>query len=348
MKKALSLFLVLALLLCSMSTVFAATSYTVKSGDTLSKIGARYGVTYQVIAKANNILNLNRIAVGQKLLIPSKTSSATTTPATSTTKIVPAPAVDPSIKGTKLLIATTTSTNDTGLLDVLIPAFDKKYGTKTTWVSVGSGEAMEIGKRGDADILLVHSPAAEALFLKYGYGINRHDVMYNYYYVVGPKTDPAKIQGNASATEAFKLIAKANATFLSRADKSGTNSKELAIWTNATLKPSGAKDKWYLETGLGMGDLLSMANEKQGYTLVDSGTWGALSSKLSNLEIMVHGDPMLFNPYGVITVNPNYYANTNKKAADAFTGFITSTEGQKIIGNFTNKSGLKLFVPDAK
>lgn len=251
-------------------------------------------------------------------------------------------------KKSVLRIATTTSTNDTGLLDVLVPAFDKKYNTKTQWVSVGSGEAMEIGKRGDADILLVHSPAAEKQFVDEGYGVNRKDVMYNYFYIVGPKSDTAKIKGKKQAQEAFKAINSTKSTFLSRADKSGTHSKELSIWKKAELSPTGLKDKWYLETGLGMGDLLVMANEKKGYTLVDSGTWGAMKDKLPNLEIMVQGDEALFNPYGVITVNPQKYSNINVKAAKDFTDFITSKEGQEIIANYTNKNGQKLFVPNAK
>lgn len=251
-------------------------------------------------------------------------------------------------KKSVLRIATTTSTNDTGLLDVLVPAFDKKYNTKTQWVSVGSGEAMEIGKRGDADVLLVHSPAAEKQFVDEGYGVDRKDVMYNYFYIVGPKGDAAKIKGKKQAVEAFKAINNSKAIFLSRADKSGTHSKELSIWKKAELSPTGLKNKWYLETGLGMGDLLIMANEKKGYTLVDSGTWGAMKDKLSNLEIMVQGDEVLFNPYGVITINPQKYSNINVKAAKDFTDFITSKEGQQIIADYTNKYGQKLFIPNAK
>lgn len=347
MKKLASIFMTVLLTLTCFTVAFADTAYTVKSGDTLAKIGSRYGVTYQELAKSNDIKDVNTIKTGQKLLIPDKKSTATK-PAVSVINQKTSVKVDHDVKGSKLRIATTTSTNDTGLLDVLVPAFDKKYGTKTDWVSVGSGEAMEIGKRGDADVLLVHSPAAEKVFISEGNGINRKDVMYNYFVIVGPKADPAKIKGFKSATDALKAVAETKSTFFSRADKSGTNSKELSIWKAAGVAPSGAKDKWYNEAGLGMGDLLTMTNETKGYTLVDSGTWGAMKEKLGNLEVMVQGDKILFNPYGVITVNPSKYANVNSKAARAFTEFITSKEGQAIIGNYTNKNGQKLFVPDAK
>lgn len=341
MKRIVSILLTLALVLSSFSFAFADVTYTVKSGDALWKIAKTYGVSYQSIATKNKLSNANLIRVGQKLIIP--TTSVATKPTTPTT-----PTATTGIKGTVLTIATTTSTNDTGLLDVLVPAFDKKYGTKTKWLSVGSGEAMEIGKRGDADVLLVHSPAAEKQFIADGFGINRKDVMYNFYYIVGPKADPAKISGTKLAVDAFKAIYAADATFLSRADKSGTNTKELAIWKAAGVAPTGATDKWYKEAGVGMLDLLNMANETKGYTLVDSGTWGANKDKLTNLDIMVKGDSALYNPYGVIQVNPAKYANVNSKAAKAFSDFITSAEGQKIIGDFTSKAGQKLFVPDAK
>ena len=341
-RKTVSVLLTILMSLACINFAFADSTYTVKYGDTLGKIALKYGVTYQEIAKVNKIANVNRITVGQKLVIPSKTA-ATAVKQTAATKVDTT-----GIKGTKLRIATTTSTNDTGLLDVLVPAFDKKYGTKTDWVSVGSGEAIEIGKRGDADVLLVHSPAAEKTFISEGHGINRQDVMYNYFYLVGPKADPAKVKGLKSASDALKAVAQSKSTFLSRADKSGTHSKELTIWKAAGLAPTGASDKWYKEAGLGMGDLLTMANETKGYTLVDSGTWGAMKDKLPNLEIMVQGDKILFNPYGVITVNPTKHTGTNAKAAKAFTEFITSDEGQKIIGDFVNKNGQNLFIPDAK
>lgn len=348
LRKILSVLLALTLVLGSFGVAFADVNYTVKSGDTLAKIAKRYGTTYGEIAKLNNIKNPHMIRVGQKLVIPGEGQQTTPTPKPNPTPN-PTPVADyKDIKGTAMTIATTTSTNDTGLLDVLVPAFDKKYGTKTKWVSVGSGEAMEMGKRGDADVLLVHSPAAEKTFVESGFGNTRKGVMYNYFYIAGPKDDPAKIKGKESAVEAFKAIATAKAEFDSRADKSGTHTKELSIWKAAGLAPAGSTDTWYKEAGLGMLDLLNMANESKAYVLVDSGTWGASKDKLKNLDIMVQGDPVLFNPYSVITISPDKFPNLNHKASAAFSEFITSPEGQKIIGDFTSKSGQKLFVPDAK
>ncbi|MDR1560615.1 MAG: substrate-binding domain-containing protein, partial [Clostridiales bacterium] len=186
----------------------------------------------------------------------------------------------------------------------------------------------------------------EDQFIADGYGIIRKDVMYNFFYIVGPTADPAGVSGEELAKDAFAKIAAAKSTFLSRADKSGTNTKELAVWKLAEITPNAAEYKWYLETGLGMLDLLNMASEMNGYTLTDSGTWGSAMDKLTNMKIVVQGDPVLFNPYGVITVNPEKYPNLNSKAAQAFTDFITSAEGQELIGSYS-KNGQKLFVPNA-
>lgn len=246
--------------------------------------------------------------------------------------------------GSEMILATTTSTRDTGLLDVLVPEFDKKYGVTTKVVAVGTGEALEMGKQGNADVVLVHSRKAEDEFVASGYGINRKDVMYNFFFIVGPKNDPAGAAEAKSAEEAMKKIAEFKGLFVSRGDQSGTHKKELSIWEKYSLKPQG--EEWYKETGQGMGDTLTIASEMGAYTLVDSGTWYAFEDKV-NLKIVVEGDPILFNPYGVIAVNPEKYPNINHKAAAAFIEFITSEEGQKIIGDYKS-NGKQLFVPDAK
>ncbi|KUO76411.1 MAG: tungsten ABC transporter substrate-binding protein [Clostridia bacterium BRH_c25] len=244
----------------------------------------------------------------------------------------------------EMTLATTTSTRDTGLLDVLVPAFDKKYGVTTKVVAVGTGEALEMGKQGNADVLLVHARKSEDEFVESGYGINRKDVMYNFFFVVGPKDDPAGAGDAKSAEEAMKKIAESKSAFISRGDQSGTHKKELSIWEKFGLKPQG--EDWYKESGQGMGDTLTMASEMGGYTLVDSGTWYSFADKV-DLKIVVEGDQVLFNPYGVIAVNPEKYPNIHNKAAMAFIDFLTSEEGQKIIGEF-KKNGQQLFMPDAK
>lgn len=245
-----------------------------------------------------------------------------------------------------MVLATTTSTQDTGLLDILVPAFEKKTGVKVKTIAVGSGAAIDMGKKGDADVLLVHSRTAEDEFVASGFGINRKDVMYNEFFLVGHKADHAGVLATKAAVEAFKKVAADKATFISRADKSGTHSKELSIWKKAGLAPNGKTDTWYIEAGQGMGATLDMADEMGAYTLVDSGTWFAYMDKVG-LTVVSKGDAALFNPYGVIEVNPAKYPNIHTHAAAAFSAFLTSPEGQKIIGDYT-KNGHQLFVPSAK
>lgn len=242
-----------------------------------------------------------------------------------------------------MILATTTSTQDTGLLDVLVPAFDKKYGVTTKVIAVGTGEAIEMGKQGNADVLLVHARASEDAFVDSGYGVNRKDVMYNYFFIVGPKDDPAGIASIKDAGVAMQKIYDTQAKFISRGDKSGTNTKELSIWKKYNLKPQG--QSWYVEAGQGMGATLTMASEMGAYTLVDSGTWYAFADKV-NLKVVLEGDSVLFNPYGVIAVNPQKYPNIHNNAAMTFIQFITSDEGQQLIREYT-KNGQKLFVPNA-
>jgi tungstate transport system substrate-binding protein len=251
------------------------------------------------------------------------------------------------IAGTSLMIATTTSTNDTGLLEVLCGAFDKKHGTTTKWVSVGSGEAMEMGRRGDADVLLVHSRAAEDAFITEGYGLPRKDVMYNYFILIGPKSDPAKVKGTDLAKDGFKKISDAKSTFISRADNSGTHAREQALWKAANLSPDAKTDTWFKESGTGMRATLEMANEMSAYTLSDTATWADTKARLDNLELVLGGDSALFNPYGVIVVHPDKYSNLNTKAAQAFSDYLISEEGQKVIGGY-RKGGEIMFIPDAK
>jgi len=244
-----------------------------------------------------------------------------------------------------LILATTTSTQDTGLLDVLIPIFEKKTGYFVKTIAVGSGQAMAMGQKGEADVLLVHSPAAEEKFVAEGYGINRRLVMHNDFIIVGPPGDSAKIKGTKVASEAFKKIASAQALFLSRGDNSGTHSKEKDVWKATKINPE--KEKWYQQTGLGMGQTLNVAAEKKGYTLADRGTYLALKKNLG-LDILVEGDAILLNIYHVIEVNPVKWPKVNVSAAKAFADFMVSKETQEIIKTFgVDKFGSPLFFPDA-
>jgi tungstate transport system substrate-binding protein len=244
-----------------------------------------------------------------------------------------------------VIMATTTSTQDSGLLDVLIPIFEKKTGYFVKTIAVGSGQAMAMGQKGEADVLLVHSPEAEQKFVKEGFGINRRLIMHNDFVVVGPAADPAKIKGAKPATEAFKKIASTKSVFMSRGDNSGTNSKEKAIWKTAGIKYEG--EKWYQQTGLGMGQTLNIASEKGAYTLADRGTYLALKKRLS-LDILAEGDAILLNIYHVIEVNPAKFPKVNGPGGKAFADFMVSKETQAIVKTFgVDKFGSPLFFPDA-
>jgi ABC-type tungstate transport system, permease component len=248
-------------------------------------------------------------------------------------------------KQKNIILATTTSTQDTGLLDVLIPIFEKETGYFVKTIAVGSGQAMAMGQKGEADVLLVHSPDAEKKFIADGFGVNRQLVMHNDFIIVGPAADPAKIKGTKSSAEALKLIANANALFVSRGDNSGTHAKEKTLWKKADITPVG--QKWYQETGLGMGQTLNVAAEKKGYTLADRGTYLSLKKNLG-LDILVEGDSALLNIYHVIEVNVDKWPKVNVAGAKAFADFMVSKNTQKIIKTFgIDKFGSPLFFPDA-
>jgi tungstate transport system substrate-binding protein len=248
-------------------------------------------------------------------------------------------------KQKNIILATTTSTQDTGLLDVLIPIFEKQTGYFVKTIAVGSGQAMAMGQKGEADVLLVHSPDAEKKFVEDGYGINRQLVMHNDFIIVGPGDDPAKIKGVKSSAEALKLVAKAEGLFLSRGDNSGTHAKEKTLWKKADINPVG--QKWYQETGLGMGQTLNVAAEKKGYTLTDRGTYLSLKKNLG-LDVLVEGDAALLNIYHVIEVNSAKWPKVNVAGAKAFADFMVSKKTQNIIKTFgMDKFGSPLFFPDA-
>ncbi len=244
----------------------------------------------------------------------------------------------------EVVLATTTSTQDSGLLEVLIPEFERNYGYKVKVVAVGTGEALKMGERGDADVLLVHAPEAEMEFMKKGYGRDREKVMHNDFVLLGPPSDPARIKG-LSVKEAFRKISEKKALFISRGDNSGTYKKEKFIWEQAGVQPSGG---WYVETGQGMGASLKMASEKGAYILSDRGTYLAMKDNLY-LEVLVEGEEILFNPYHVIAVNPQKNPNVNYKGAEDFVSFITGEKAQKIIKEFgVERYGVPLFIPDAQ
>ena len=244
-----------------------------------------------------------------------------------------------------IILATTTSTQDSGLLDRLIPLFEKKTGYLVKTIAVGSGQAMAMGEKGEADVLLVHSPAAEEKFVVEGFGINRKLVMHNDFIIVGPAEDPAHIKGMQSTPDVFKKIASTKALFLARGDNSGTHAKEKAVWNAAGINPEG--EKWYQQTGLGMGQTLQVAAEKKGYTLADRGTYLSLRKSL-NLDVLLSGDAILLNIYHVIEVNPAKWPKVNATGARAFADFMVSKETQDIIKTFgVDKFGSPLFFPDA-
>jgi len=266
-------------------------------------------------------------------------SGATSSPTADTTTSAPAPATP------ALILATTTSTQDSGLLDELVPAFEKATGYQVKTVAVGTGQALTMGQQGNADVLLVHAPAKETTLMEGGYGVDRRLVAHNYFLVVGPTADPAGIGTAKTATEAFTKIAAAKATFVSRGDGSGTETKELAIWEKARVTPKG--QAWYLQSGQGMGATLQIASQKQAYTLADDATFTANASKLK-LTSLAKGDPFLLNIYHVISVNPAKWPKVNSVGAKAFTDFVTSSAGQELIAGFGKaKYGQPLFVADA-
>lgn len=276
---------------------------------------------------------------------PITAAPASATPSTAAPSPSASASTAPSPVGSKdVILATTTSTQDSGLLDVLIPAFEQATGYTVKTVAVGSGQALKMGTEGNADVLLVHSPAAEKDFMAAGSGIDRELVMHNSFIVVGPRSDPAGIKGMTSAADAFQKIVDSGATFVSRGDGSGTEARELTYWKKLGTKPNGDA---YLQTGQGMGATLRIASEKGAYTLADSATWGALKGQL-DLEEDVQGDPTLLNIYHVIAVNPAKWPKVNADGAKAFAAYILSAEGQRIIGSFgLDASGHPLFVPDA-
>lgn len=239
-------------------------------------------------------------------------------------------------------LATTTSTDNTGLMDALVPAFNRADDTRVHVIAVGTGRALRLLREGDVDLVLVHARDAEDRVVADGYGVDRRDVMYNDFVIVGPESDPAAVGQAGSVAEALALIAVSNSLFLSRGDDSGTHKKERALWLQAAIKPSGS---WYREAGQGMGKVLQMSAELDAYTLTDRGTWLAYRQR-SPLVLLSDGDPALFNPYGIIAVNPERYPTANYRGALSFIDWITSTDGQNIIAAF-KVGGERLFTPMA-
>lgn len=372
-RKLLSLILLLALAvpLASAPALAAPTAQeptcdkvvTVQANDWLSKLSEKYfgnKLAYQVIVDATNqknaadpsfakITDPNLIEPGWKLCIVSAED------ATKMTEKAGAAAAAPSTAPAKLRLATTTSTADSGLLDAILPDFEAKYNAKVEVVAVGTGQAMEIGSKGDADVLLVHSRKREDQFVTDGHAPARYDAMYNDFILVGPTNDPAGVKGMEVAADAFKKIADSKAFFASRGDDSGTHTAEKGVWTKAAITPD-PNSGWYLSLGQGMGATLTTSNEKGAYTLADRGTYLSMKDKLPNLMVVVGGnnisenkDKGLYNPYGVLPVDPNKHPGVNFDLATKFVDWITSVDTQKKIGEFgKDKYGQPLFYADSE
>lgn len=244
-----------------------------------------------------------------------------------------------------VIFATTTSTQDTGLLDALTPVFEKQTGYRVKTIAVGSGQAMAMGERGEADVLLVHSPEAEEKFIRQGFGVNRRIVMHNDFVILGPGDDPAKIRGMKSAAGAFRKIAASKSLFVSRGDRSGTHVMEQKLWKKTGFNPES--EKWYQQTGLGMGQTLAVVVEKKGYTLCDRATYLSQKNKI-DIVVLVEGDKDLLNIYHVIEVNRKKFPRVNAGGGKAFADFWVAPDTQKIIRDFgIKKYGGILFYPDA-
>jgi len=246
----------------------------------------------------------------------------------------------------EIICASTTSTENSGLFGHILPLFEKKTGIKVKVVARGTGAAIEMGKRGDADVAFVHAKEQELKAVEEGFFVNRHDVMYNDFVIIGPTDDPAGVKGIKSAAEAFKKIA-GSSQFVSRGDNSGTHTKELSIWKKIGTEPKG--QKWYLEVGQGMEKTQRIANEKRAYTLTDRGTWlGTRNKDKLEMAVVLEGDPVLFNQYGVMAVNPEKHKHVKYKEAMEFINWLISKEGQQAIASFKDKNGNQLFIPNAK
>jgi len=245
----------------------------------------------------------------------------------------------------EVILATTTSTQDSGLLDVLVPEFEKESGYKVKVIAVGSGQALAMGERGDADVLLVHAPSSEKALVDDGSAINRRLVMHNDFIILGPEKDPAGIKGMTSAVDALKKVFDTGSTFISRGDDSGTDKLEKSLWKKAELDPKGKS--WYEESGQGMGATLQVANQRDGYTLSDRATFLAQGEGFV-LKVLVEGDPLLLNVYSVMQVNPDKFDLVNGPGGKAFADFMVSEKAQQMIGAYVDKkSGKSLFTPDA-
>jgi len=247
----------------------------------------------------------------------------------------------------EIICSSTTSTENSGLFSYILPVFEKKTGIKVKVVARGTGASIEMGKRGDADMVMVHAKEQELKAVEEGYFVDRHDLMYNDFVIIGPNNDPAKIKGLKSAEDAFRKLAESGNLFVSRGDNSGTHTKELAIWKKAGIEPKG--QKWYLEAGQGMEKTQRIADEKRAYTLTDRGTWLATkdNDKLEMI-IVLEGDPILFNQYGVMSVNPEKHKHVKYKESMEFINWLISKEGQETIASFKDKNGNQLFIPNAK
>ncbi len=245
-------------------------------------------------------------------------------------------------------IASTTSTQNSGLLEYLLPLFTKSSGIEVHLTAVGTGEALELGKNGKVDVLLVHAEDLEKQLVEEGFFLDREDVMYNDFVIIGPTNDPAGVKTAASASEAFKKIRETQSTFVSRGDNSGTNMRENRIWASSGRMPSRT-NKWYLSTGQGQAECIHTASEKQAYTITDRGTWLAMEDRQTlHLDIVLEGDPNLFNQYGVMIVNPSLHRGIDYRLAMNFVIWLTSPEGQQAIGSFKDSHGNILFTPNYK